>query len=73
MSKDEVQDVKLLELERRLVKLEDDFKEIVKKLVLALIAVASAIVGSHQIMWLSTIALSFTIDDYNINGNGSEP
>lgn len=50
MSKDEVQDVKLLELERRLVKLEDDFKEIVKKLVLALIAVASAIVGSHQIM-----------------------
>lgn len=50
MSKDEVQDVKLKELERRLVKLEDDFKEIVKKLVLALIAVASAIVGSHQIM-----------------------
>tara|TARA_Y100000361_G_scaffold131009_1_gene127404 strand:- start:675 stop:827 length:153 start_codon:yes stop_codon:yes gene_type:complete len=50
MSKDDVQDIKITELERRLVKLEDDFKEIIKKLVIALIAVASAIVGSHQIM-----------------------
>ena len=50
MSKDDVQDIKITELERRLIKLEDDFKEIIKKLVIALIAVASAIVGSHQIM-----------------------
>lgn len=50
MSKDDVQDIKITELERRLLKLEDDFKEIIKKLVIALIAVASAIVGSHQIM-----------------------
>ena len=50
MSKDDVQDIKITELERRLVKLEDEFKEIIKKLVIALIAVASAIVGSHQIM-----------------------
>ena len=50
MSKDDVQDIKITELERRLAKLEDEFKEIIKKLVIALIAVASAIVGSHQIM-----------------------
>ena len=50
MSKDDVQDIKITELERRLAKIEDDFKEIIKKLVIALIAVASAIVGSHQIM-----------------------
>ena len=50
MSKDDVHDIKITELERRLAKLEDEFKEIIKKLVIALIAVASAIVGSHQIM-----------------------
>ena len=50
MSKDDVQDIKITELERRLAKLEDEFKEIIKKLVIALIAVARAIVGSHQIM-----------------------
>ena len=36
MSKDEVQDVKLLELERRMVKLEDTIESMVKKLVAAL-------------------------------------
>ena len=50
MSKDEVQDVKLLELERRMVKLEDTIESMVKKLVAALLVVVTAIFGSHQIM-----------------------
>jgi hypothetical protein len=50
MSKDEVQDVKLLELERRLVKLEDTIESMVKKLVAALLVVVTAIFGSHQVM-----------------------
>jgi hypothetical protein len=50
MSKDEVQDVKLLELERRMVKLEDTIESMVKKLVAALLVVVTAIFGSHQVM-----------------------
>ena len=50
MTKDEVQDVKLLELERRLVKLEDTIESMVKKLVAALLVVVTAIFGSHQVM-----------------------
>ena len=50
MSKDEVQDVKLLELERRMVKLEDTIESMVKKLVAALLVVITAIFGSHQVM-----------------------
>jgi hypothetical protein len=50
MSKDEVQDVKLDELERRLVKLEDTIEQMVKKLVAALLLVVTAIFGSHQVM-----------------------
>ena len=50
MSKDEVQDVKLLELERRMVKLEDTIESMVKKLVAALLLVVTAIFGSHQVM-----------------------
>ena len=48
MSKDEVQDVKLIELERRLVKMEDTIESMVKKLVAALLVVVTAIFGSHQ-------------------------
>ena len=51
MSKDEVQDVKLLELERRMVKLEDTIESMVKKLVAALLVVITAIFGSHQVMY----------------------
>jgi len=50
MSRDEVQDVKLLELERRLVKMEDTIESMVKKLVAALLVVVTAIFGSHQVM-----------------------
>ena len=50
MSKDEVQDVKLLELERRMVKMEDTIESMVKKLVAALLVVVTAIFGSHQVM-----------------------
>jgi hypothetical protein len=50
MSKDEVQDVKLLELERRMVKIEDTIESMVKKLVAALLVVITAIFGSHQVM-----------------------
>lgn len=50
MSKDEVQDVKLIELERRLVKMEDTIESMVKKLVAALLVVVTAIFGSHQVM-----------------------
>lgn len=50
MSKDEVQDVKLMELERRMVKIEDTIESMVKKLVAALLVVVTAIFGSHQIM-----------------------
>jgi hypothetical protein len=50
MSKDEVQDVKLMELERRMVKLEDTIESMVKKLVAALLVVVTAIFGSHQVM-----------------------
>ena len=50
MSKDEVQDVKLLELERRMVKLEDTIESMVKKLVAAILLVVTAIFGSHQVM-----------------------
>ena len=50
MSKDEVQDVKLLELERRMVKIEDTIESMVKKLVAALLLVVTAIFGSHQVM-----------------------
>jgi hypothetical protein len=50
MSKDEVQDVKLMELERRMVKIEDTIESMVKKLVAALLVVVTAIFGSHQVM-----------------------
>jgi hypothetical protein len=50
MSKDEVQDVKLQELERRMIKLEDTIESMVKKLVAALLVVVTAIFGSHQVM-----------------------
>lgn len=50
MSKDEVQDVKLVELERRLVKMEDTIESMVKKLVASLLLVVTAIFGSHQVM-----------------------
>lgn len=50
MSKDEVQDVKLVELERRLVKMEDTIESMVKKLVATLVLVITAIFGSHQVM-----------------------
>ena len=50
MSKDEVQDVKLLELERRIIKMEDTIESMVKKLVAALLLVVTAIFGSHQVM-----------------------
>lgn len=50
MSKDEVQDVKLIELERRMVKIEDTIESMVKKLVAALLVVVTAIFGSHQVM-----------------------
>ena len=50
MSKDEVQDVKLLELERRMVKIEDTIESMVKKLVASLLLVVTAIFGSHQVM-----------------------
>jgi len=50
MSKDEVQDVKLLELERRMIKMEDTIESMVKKLVAALLVVVTAIFGSHQVM-----------------------
>ena len=50
MSKDEVQDVKLLELERRLIKMEDTIESMVKKLVATLVLVITAIFGSHQVM-----------------------
>ena len=50
MSKDEVQDVKLIELERRMVKIEDTIESMVKKLVAALLLVVTAIFGSHQVM-----------------------
>ena len=42
MSKDEVQDVKLMELDRRLVKLEEMFEASIKKLVAALLLVVTA-------------------------------
>ena len=50
MSKDEVQDVKLHELERRVVKVEDTIESMVKKLVAALLLVVTAIFGSHQVL-----------------------
>ena len=50
MSKDEVQDVKLVELERRMMKIEDTIESMVKKLVAALLVVVTAIFGSHQVM-----------------------
>jgi len=50
MSRDEVQDVKLLELERRMIKMEDTIESMVKKLVAALLVVVTAIFGSHQVM-----------------------
>ena len=50
MSKDEVQDVKLLELERRVVKVEATIESMVKKLVAALLLVVTAIFGSHQVL-----------------------
>lgn len=50
MSKDEIQDVKLQELERRLIKIEDTIESMVKKLVAALLVVVTAIFGSHQVM-----------------------
>lgn len=50
MSKDDVQDIKITELERRLVKLEDTIESMVKKLVAALLVVVTAIFGSHQVM-----------------------
>ena len=50
MSKDEVQDVKLLELERRVVKVEDTIESMVKKLVAALLLVVTAIFGAHQVL-----------------------
>lgn len=50
MSKDDVQDIKITELERRLVKLEDTIEQMVKKLVATLVLVITAIFGSHQVM-----------------------
>jgi hypothetical protein len=50
MSKDDVQDIKITELERRLVKLEDTIESMVKKLVATLVLVITAIFGSHQVM-----------------------
>lgn len=50
MSKDDVQDIKITELERRLIKLEDTYEAMVKKLVAALLVVVTAIFGSHQVM-----------------------
>ena len=50
MSKDDVQDIKITELERRLVKMEDTIESMVKKLVAALLVVVTAIFGSHQVM-----------------------
>ena len=50
MSKDDVQDIKITELERRLVKLEDTIELMVKKLVATLVLVITAIFGSHQVM-----------------------
>lgn len=50
MSKDDVQDIKITELERRLVKLEEMFEASIKKLVAALLLVVTAIFGSHQVM-----------------------
>ena len=50
MSKDEVQDVKLMELERRIVKIEDTIESMMKKLVAALLVVITAVFGSHQVM-----------------------
>lgn len=50
MSKDDVQDIKITELERRLVKLEDTIESMIKKLVATLVLVISAIFGSHQVM-----------------------
>ena len=50
MSKDEVQDIKLIELERSMVKIEDTIESMVKKLVAALLLVVTAIFGSHQVM-----------------------
>ena len=50
MSKDDVQDIKITELERRLVKMEDTIESMVKKLVAALLVVVNAIFGSHQVM-----------------------
>ena len=45
MSKDDVQDIKITELERRLVKLEDTIESMVKKLVATLVLVITAIFG----------------------------
>tara|TARA_Y100000361_G_scaffold129714_1_gene125325 strand:- start:330 stop:482 length:153 start_codon:yes stop_codon:yes gene_type:complete len=50
MSKDDVQDIKITELERRVVKVEDTIESMVKKLVAALLVVVTAIFGSHQVM-----------------------
>lgn len=50
MSKDDVQDIKITELERRLVKMEDTIESMVKKLVATLVLVITAIFGSHQVM-----------------------
>tara|TARA_Y100000401_G_scaffold31906_1_gene23333 strand:- start:1393 stop:1545 length:153 start_codon:yes stop_codon:yes gene_type:complete len=50
MSKDDVQDIKITELERRVVKVEDTIESMVKKLVAALLVVITAIFGSHQVM-----------------------
>lgn len=50
MSVDDLQDHKITELERRLVKLEDVIESMVKKLVAALLLVVTAIFGSHQVM-----------------------
>ena len=50
MSKDDVQDIKITELERRVVKVEDTIESMVKKLVATLVLVITAIFGSHQVM-----------------------
>tara|TARA_R100000353_G_C6508354_1_gene195995 strand:+ start:2350 stop:2502 length:153 start_codon:yes stop_codon:yes gene_type:complete len=50
MSKDDVQDIKITELERRVVKVEDTIESMVKKLVAALLLVVTAIFGSHQVL-----------------------
>lgn len=50
MSKDDVQDIKITELERRVVKVENTIESMVKKLVAALLLVVTAIFGSHQVM-----------------------